>query len=319
MSKYSQQHLLSASAAGGFEASGGNVRDAYDAGNGYKYHTFTTPGNFVVTGTGDIDVMIVAGGAGAAGGYSAGSGGGGVVRHTQFECTAGTYPIVIGAGGASAETNSAVPGATQGGDSTAFGMTAKGGGAGGSYPSSASGNPGGSGGGEQDAPMGAGAGIQPSQNAPFVPQTGFNQYGYKGGEGATVGAYAAAGGGGAGAEGGTSPGPGPGGPGGPGIAMPGMEYSYVGLPGIQPLMPEVNSPTSNHYGAGGGGWGYAVQISGSRPIGGGGRGGSGAPAATQQAIDYLGGGGGNNYYIDFTPTGGGGGGGEGIVVIRYPA
>ena len=34
---------------GGFEASGGNVRDAYNAGNGYIYHTFTSPGNFVAT------------------------------------------------------------------------------------------------------------------------------------------------------------------------------------------------------------------------------------------------------------------------------
>ena len=182
---------------GGFEASGGNVRDAYNAGNGYIYHTFTSPGN-TATSSADIDVMIVAGGAGAAGGYSAGSGGGGVVRHTQFACTAGTYPIVVGDGGSSAETNSAVPAGTQGEDSTAFGMTAKGGGAGGNYPTNSSGVPGGSGGGEQDSPFGAGNTIQPSQNGPFVPQTGFNQYGYKGGEGATVGAYTAAGGGGAG-------------------------------------------------------------------------------------------------------------------------
>ena len=71
-------------------------------------------------------------------------------------------------------------------------------------------------------------------------------------------------------EGGTSPGPGAGGVGGPGVAMPGMEYPYVGLPGIQPLMPGANSPSNNHYGAGGGGWGYSLQNSGNRPIGSGG-------------------------------------------------
>ena len=100
--------------------------------------------------------------------------------------------------------------------------------------------------------------------------------------------------------------------------MPGMEYPYVGLPGIQPLMPGlihhqtiimVQVVVD----------GYSLQNSGNRPIGGGGRGGSPAPGPDQAAIDYLGGGGGNDYYTDFTALGGGGSGGSGIVVIRYPA
>ena len=35
-----------------FSATGGNV-NGLEPGNGYKYHTFTSPGNFVVTDSGD--------------------------------------------------------------------------------------------------------------------------------------------------------------------------------------------------------------------------------------------------------------------------
>ena len=51
-------------------ASGGNV-NGQEPGNGYKYHTFTSPGTFTVSdGSGDIELLIVGGG--GAGGGSAG-------------------------------------------------------------------------------------------------------------------------------------------------------------------------------------------------------------------------------------------------------
>ena len=45
-------------------ASGGNV-NALAPGNGYKYHTFTSPGTFTVaSGANNIQLLIVAGGGG---------------------------------------------------------------------------------------------------------------------------------------------------------------------------------------------------------------------------------------------------------------
>ena len=40
--------------------SGGN--HVVSPGNGYKYHTFTSPGTFVLAGTDNFDILVVAGG-----------------------------------------------------------------------------------------------------------------------------------------------------------------------------------------------------------------------------------------------------------------
>ena len=62
-------------------ATGGTIVQS----GGYKYHTFTSSGNFVVTDGGGIEVLLVAGGAGGGagggdsgwGGYTSHTGGGG--------------------------------------------------------------------------------------------------------------------------------------------------------------------------------------------------------------------------------------------------
>ena len=269
-------------------------------GNGFTYHTFTSPGTFTVGVGGNVDVLLVAGGGGAAPGYASGGGGGGVVHHAQFEVTSQTYTVVVGQGGSNR---------APGGDTTFGGMIAVGGGGGGQY-SSLPASPGGSGGGQEGTETGKGTGIQPQQNAIFQPNAFFSQYGNPGGTGTTSGAYSAAGGGGAG---GTAPpagpGPGAGGKGGDGEPIAGFEYGIVGL---SPLIPQANSSTENHYGAGGGGWGYSTQNAGLRPTGGGGRGGNGAPAESQNGLNGLGGGAGNNYYVSSSNKGG-----DGVVIIRY--
>ena len=288
-----------------FSATGGN--QVLTPGNGYKYHTFTTSGSFIVSysagpGFSEFEVLMVAGGGAAGPNYNSGAGGGGVVYHQQFPVTATTYPVSVGGGGA--------PPNAPGSDTVFGGMTAKGGGGGTSF-AGALGKPGGSGGGAEGTETNpAGSGIQPSQNAPFAPNPNFFQYGNPGGTGTTGGAYSAAGGGGAGGAGAPAgPGPGAGGPGGPGIPITGFEYPIVGL---TPLTPQANSPTNNHYGAGGGGWGYSVQNGGLRPTGGGGRGGTGAPSTEQDGLDGVGGGAGNNLFVGSPNMGG-----DGIVIIRY--
>ena len=97
--------------------------------------------------------------------------------------------------------------------------------------------------------------------------------------------------------------------GGPGQPFSGFEYPIVGL---SPLTPQANSPTNNHYGAGGGGWGYSVQNGGLRPTGGGGRGGTPTPSPDQLGLDGVGGGAGNSYYTASPNKGG-----DGIVIVRY--
>ena len=55
-----------------FSASGGNESTA----GGYKYHTFTAPGTLILSGSKDLEVLIVgAGGCGREGGGAAGGGG----------------------------------------------------------------------------------------------------------------------------------------------------------------------------------------------------------------------------------------------------
>ena len=273
-------------AAAGVVATGGNsVYDVDVEGTTYRVHVFTNTGNstFTVTQGGSVEYLIVAGGGG--GGYNHGGGGGAGGLLTGFTTvTSHSYTITVGAGG-----NVTGLSEDNGDSSSAFGLTAIGGGAGSNW--SGNGFAGGSGGGgSAGRPGGAG-----------TPGQGNNG----GSGGATSNPYPAGGGGGAGSIGGDGAGI-RGGDGGQGIAS-----SITGI---------------NTFYAGGGGGGHrATQNSGVGEPGQGGIGGGGDGGD----INVLGGkgingtpntGGGGGGAEDNTGTGNepGGNGGSGIVIVRYP-
>ena len=304
-------------ASGGTEATSGD----------YKIHTFTSSSNFVVSNAGNsagstkMDYLIVSGG-GAGGADNGGGGGaGGVVYATCQSVTAQTYPVTVGAGGASSPDgdNPGRPGASSvfnslsvyyGGGGRASGTT--------SQPGSNYAN-GGGGAGVVDNCASAGAGVSGTTQSPV---TGTYYGGNAGGAGkeASGPRYRAGGGGGAGAVGSIAPNAGPAG---------GYRAGNGGV-GIQ-----NNINGTNHYWAGGGGGGSNCGAGGHGGNGGGGGGagqncnsgsdgGTGLNAGTNgpSSNTAVGGNAGAN-------TGGGGGGssrgytsgsgqgGSGVVIIKY--
>ena len=293
-----------------FSASGGTT---HTPGNGYKYHVFTHPNSDtfqVISGSEDVEVLVVAGGGGGGdGNYGGGGGGGGIIYDTAFAVEGGTYSVTVGNGGQNPNSGPNKAGES-GGDSyfgppsAPQGLTGKGGGGGGCHDGVAA-TPGGSGGGDGSSPGGYGNATQPSVTKPGTA----TNYGYRGGGPAATGAVSAAGGGGSGEIGAVNPGPSIGGLGGNGTAFPGFEYPLIGL---SPLTP--HSPSNNQYAGGGTGWGYSPGASQRGGYGGGGRGqtfpGS-SPKVSTPGINNLGGGGGGAY------PGRGSPGGSGIVIVRY--
>jgi len=217
-------------------ATGGNQTSSsgFTGPNGFKYHVFTSSGSLVVaSGTADVYYLVIAGG--GSGGSSNGSGGGAgglrsndptvpgpssmKVTHT-FTLSPGTYPVTVGDGGSSPESNGSE---SKIGTST---VVASGGGYGGD---NSTGNPGGSGGGGTSGS----ASSTPSPD-PLSP----DKQGNAGGDDAN-------GGGGGGAGSAADPSTGNGAYGGdklnisayntteinPGITMPAAWQSYVGTAG----------------------------------------------------------------------------------------
>ena len=311
----------------------------------HKYHVFTSPGTFNMTGAqGQVEYLVVGGGGhgGPGSGYNnnrlgGGGGGGGVRQGFLDSLTPGSYPITVGDGGG---TNSPTwsPSAAfspsyNGGPSSFATVTAAGGGAGGTRrPSgSTSGEDGGSGGGAGYGRTDYGSGNTP----PTTPTQG-----NPGGSGSEhpSGSYIAGGGGGAGGAGVNGQG---GGHGGLGSFFP----QFAG-PIIQPAINaggRVNGVPAGDmitaigpagfYGAGGGG---ATRAEGgvSHPLR---RGGGGPTGASNLPYDVNGRSGVSHGALNFGgnpgPSGfagfggghGGGGGGDqagneggnGIVIIRY--
>ena len=280
-------------------ASGGN--STATVGN-YKIHTFTSPGTFTVTcagnsaGNQDIDYLVVAGGGSGIGG---GGGAGGfresrnpnnapawtaspLATTTSLNLPATGYPIIVGAGGATAS----------GSNSIFSTITSAGGGLGAARY--LQGSNGGSGGGTgQDDGLPGGTGntppVSPPQGNPggFAPPGGYG--GGSGGGGATA----------AGSNGGGPGNPAPGGNGGAGATT-------------------TISNSSTTY-AGGGGGGANTQSSGTGGSGGsGGGGGGGGPNNSEGTCGSAntGGGGGGAEFCAALP-GGSRNGGSGIVIIRY--
>ena len=236
-------------AIGLFSATGGTITTS----GGYKIHTFTSSGTFVVTGTKSMDILVVAGG-GSGGsnynGFAGGGGGGGVVYNTNTTLTSQSYTITVG-GAASNSVFGAL-------------YTALAGGRGGDdspYTSSGtSGASGGSGGGggifENSGNFVAGSGGAGTSGQGF---SGAGAYG-SGGIGAGGGGGGA---GGAGLGGYVSGSYTVGGNGGPGIlnSITGTGVYYAGGGG---------GDASNGRGSGGVGGGGAGRTSGTANTGGGG-------------------------------------------------
>jgi hypothetical protein len=104
----------------------------------YVIHTFTQSDQLFVRHEGIVEYLIVGGGGAGGGNFAGGGGGGGSVLTGFKRLTVGTYDIVIGAGGTGGldtgttglQGQAGVRDGTDGQNTTAFGITAYGGGAG---------------------------------------------------------------------------------------------------------------------------------------------------------------------------------------------
>ena len=259
---------------------------------GYAYHTFTSSGNFVLGGARDVEYIIVAGG-GSSGAYGGGGGAGGMLAGTSSSLAAGTYAVVIGAGGThtGGTTNSD---ADNGDASTWNSLSATGGGKGATGGSN--GYAGGSGGGGSYAGTTGGAGTTGQGN--------------NGGGSSFSAPYPSGGGGGKGAVGANASSNTQAGSGGDGIntyaawataTSTGDGGLYAGGGG---------GGVSSGSGYSGGGVAGAAGTGGS---GAGGVGGSGMSAGDANTGGGGGGGGYNGTQNIYRPQNGG----SGIVILRY--
>ena len=292
-------------------ATGGTITCCGD----YKIHTFTGPGTFCVSVTGNpaggssnVDYMVVAGGGGGGSGCRSGGAGAGGYRESSgaasgcytasplgsgvsaLSVSVQGYSIAVGGSGAGGVPGSAPTlQGTNGGNSIFSTITSVGGGGGGGFdgpgspPTAGGGSPGGSAGGGWHGNKNGGTGNTP----PVSPPQGQN-----GGNGVASTNAGSGGGGGAGAAGANGAGtvPGQGGPGGNGVTS------------------SINaSPVTRAGGGGGGG------DAGGKPGGTGGGGAAGNPGVAG-TINTGSGGGGSTAN---GPSTQGGAGGSGIVIIRY--
>jgi hypothetical protein len=274
------------------EAYGG---ETYDWGN-YRIHRFTGSGSFRVaaapTGT-TFDVLMVGGGGGGGSATSncsqGGGGAGGLIYRAGQTISAGSYPVVIGAGGAAMATGT-ITKTANGGDTTFLGLTALGGGQGGGG--------GGSDGGRGNAGGSGGGGTQPYSGpvaAATQPTSGSGGFGNAGGGASNSGPeWGGGGGGGAGGQGasGTAN---IGGNGGNGLA-----YDVAG-----PLL---------YYAGGGAGANCGNPVC-TWVQGGLGGGGDAWCRAANNGGDGFGGGGGGGGYSGGQQAAGRGG--NGVVIVRY--
>jgi hypothetical protein len=279
-------------------ATGGTVTEITAGLYRYKVHTFTSSGTFDVSLIGNaapfasapIEYLIVAGGGGGGGGSSEISGGGGAGGYLEgvVAITAGSYSVVVGAGGANGSFN--LPG-FDGANSTALNLTSVGGGGGGRMNTD-NGRRGGSGGGSK-------SGASPAN---FWGEGTFGQ-GNRGGAGwdGLFAFTACGGGGGAGAVGGNA-----------GTTAATSGQLAVGGDGLQS---SINGTATYYAGGGGGGTNGANSVVpvGVGGLGGGGSGGAWTVTPTAGTANTGGGGGGNG-----ASSAGGAAGGSGIVILRYP-
>ena len=293
-------------------------------GNGYRYHFITADSqNFEVldistSHPGTVDYFLVAGGGSGGGEFSTpnqvcgGGGGAGGVLTGSTPVSVQSYTIGIGAGGAAPAQGR--NGGVQGGNSTAFGLTAYGGGGGGHY-NDAGADPGGSGGGTgRRGTSTIYYGYNPSTPAPVLtsvplPSPYTETQGYPGGVAGGTSNDGGGGGGGAGAAGSA----GGTGDGGVGVA------AFGGDTGV-PTDYGDSGPSAGRWFAGGGGGG--INAGGAGGAGGGadapGQAGlSGSQNGAAGQVNTGGGGSGGRSGSGPTPSASGGAGGSGICIIRY--
>jgi len=293
-------------------ATGGTITTSGD----YKIHTFTSPGTFSVSGVGpgsptqsdEASYVVVAGGGGGGYQFGGGAGAGGFREGKNssdpyadspldsgtaitLSSSPGSYPIVVGGGGAGAPNSTSANGSA-GSNSSFSTITSAGGGYGsrnGSpYPGGAGGS--GGGGGSFGGPVNpGGAGNTP----PVSPAQGFA--GGSGSAGPPDPGFQAGGGGGGATAVGTPKGP---------------DGTVAANGGAGATSSITGSPVARA-GGGGGGASSAPAVVGAGGSGGGGDGSNPAGCAPD-AADNLGGGGGGG-----GPSQAGNAGGSGTVIIRY--
>jgi hypothetical protein len=298
---------------------------------GYKVHTFTSDGTFTVSGgTLTCDILMVGGGGSSGAEYAGGGGAGGVLWGQSIDVISGGNAVVIGEGGSSPTGSGGFDytrnDGDNGEDTTAFGVTAIGGGGGDAYDElNENGKDGGSGGGNtlwrnmsphNDA----------SSSTQTAPNASWTAYGNGGGATSSHNLRAATGGGGAGGAGGVNDSSGNGGVGGIGVStLAGLSSTETaallwsaqkGTNSSNALVSGLGSNPGTIYIAGGGGG--CTHEGSSTPVAGGAGGGGDGKKSTdfqsyQNADANTGGGGGGQEGYSST----GGAGGSGIVIIRY--
>lgn len=264
-------------------ATGGVITTA----NGFRTHVFNSSGTFTLTSPAQLNIQYAIVGGGGGGGFSTAAGGGaggGIAIDDSQLIVAGSYPVVVGAGGLGGTSSVSAQNGTL---SSFYGFSGQGGGRGGTLamPEGADGGCGGGG------CSGGGLGGQGILSPP--------NYGFSGGDGNPVGDPAGGGGGGgAGGEGSNANAS--------GVFTPrgGFGGASLGV-AIGGLIFELG---------GGGGGGSAVE--GGAAGTGGGRGGDpfSVGGAGSNATSNTGGGGGGGGVTGSS----GGNGGSGVVMIAYP-
>ena len=282
-----------------------NVREVSP--DGFTVHVFTEDGTFVCGELWAQTFLVGGGGAGGAGG----GGAGGVLYRDSHAFAAGSYPVIVGAGGAGSTDGTYLIHYPNGlgigpwgwgmdGEGTSIGdetVPGGGGGGGGQIPGPPNpllpGRDGGSGG-------GGGYKLDPYVYAsPGGIAVDAGAYGHDGGVAGP--GYSGGGGGGAGAVGGTGDGGVTGGHGGAGITsdITGTSVGYAGGgQGGGALFYGLDWPSGTEWNEYGGGQGVGY---------------SGAGWMARQNSGGGGSGAGNNVTADRT----GGAGGSGLVVVRY--
>ena len=273
----------------------------------YRIHTFTSSGTFTTAFNAGVELLVVGGGGGGAGTFAGGGGAGGVVHDPSgATMTSGSYTITVGQGGIGGlgwQNPNGMRGNT-GTDSSAFGLTAKGGGGGGAFDWTYSnansqqvaqvGGCGGGGGPVQGNMTDSARFGAASNQGNFSGATSYGTSGGNGQSAAQLTSYYGGGGGGASQAGVNAVTVAGAGGAGQAVSISGSSVTYAGGGG--------GSSQGGTAGAGGaGGGGAATSVS----------------SAAQGGTNGLGGGGGAAGYNGSSNARLGGTGGSGVVIIKY--